>query len=277
MPSKNWPTRFSRSPSRKRATTFSRTTLALKFVISRSSSEKCHWNDKVKRVSVFRFRHYCKTKKVEDQNTTLEIFDRILEFQKEINCINEFKNFQDAESVEIPTLPIDQCHSHHIRFLKDCWGLLSCRRAAKEGHQAFGIHMEYRETFLLIHLQFYQFHIFKNKINGVRQSRNRSLHPQGRKVKGQNKIDIWDARLDRQPKIQSSSVEGILQIIMGQTNDRFRIFISTSSPHQRHLLAGRQDSSTCSQFPTEAIQWIKNVEIMILWILSNLLHQQEVF
>ena len=53
------------------------------------------------------------------------------------------------------------------------------------------------------------------------------------KVKDQNKIEILDASLDRQPKIQSSSVEETLQIIMGQTNNycRFLIFTLTSSLH----------------------------------------------
>ena len=46
---------------------------------------------------------------------------------------------------------------------------------------------------------------------------------------------------DRQPKIQSSSVEETIQRIMGQTNNdcRFRISILTSSLHQQPLLAGR--------------------------------------
>ena len=70
--------------------------------------------------------------------------------------------------------------------------------------------------------------------------RNRSIHPEWRKLKGKNKIKVWDASLDRQPKIQSSSVEETLQRIMGQTNNdcRFRIFISAISLHQPRLLAG---------------------------------------
>ena len=43
-------------------------------------------------------------------------------------------------AVEIPTLPVDQCHSHLIRYLKGCWGTLSYRRAAKKVRQAFGTH-----------------------------------------------------------------------------------------------------------------------------------------
>ena len=46
---------------------------------------------------------------------------------------------------------------------------------------------------------------------------------------GNERFKIRDASLDRQPKIQSSSVEETLQRITGQTNNdcRFRIFIST--------------------------------------------------
>ena len=58
-------------------------------------------------------------------------------------------------------------------------------------------------------------------------------------MKGEHKIKIRDASLDRQPKIQSSSVEETLQRIMGQTNNdcRFRIFTLTNSLHQLRLLA----------------------------------------
>ena len=66
----------------------------------------------------------------------------------------------------------------------------------------------------------------------------------GEKWKGKNKINIRDASLDFQPKIQSSSVEETLQRIMGQTNNdcRFRIFISTNSLHQPRLIGGRWGS-----------------------------------
>ena len=36
-------------------------------------------------------------------------------------------------AAEIPTLPVDQSHSHFIRYQKDCWDLPSYRRAAKKG------------------------------------------------------------------------------------------------------------------------------------------------
>ena len=144
-------------------------------------------------------------------------------------------------AVEIPTSPVNQCYSQHIRYLKGCWGLHSYRRAAKKGRQAFGIHLVYQETFLPIHMLPPQLLVLKNWIHGIRQSTSRSICLQCRKVKGMNKIKIWNASLDRQPKIQSSSVEETLQRIMEQTNNdcRFRISILTSSLHQPRLLAGR--------------------------------------
>ena len=62
-----------------------------------------------------------------------------------------------------------------------------------------------------------------------------------RRMRIKRHFKIRDASLDRQQKIQSSSVEETLQRIMGQTNNdcRFHTFISTNSLHQQRLLVGR--------------------------------------
>ena len=61
----------------------------------------------------------------------------------------------------------------------------------------------------------------------------------GTRIKRQ--FNIRDAGPDRQPEIHSSLVREDFQRIMGQTNNdcRFQIFISTNSPRQPRLLAGR--------------------------------------
>ena len=38
-------------------------------------------------------------KLIEDQNTILELSGRVQELQNEVNCMNDSKDFQDAESV----------------------------------------------------------------------------------------------------------------------------------------------------------------------------------
>ena len=64
---------------------------------------------------------------------------------------------------------------------------------------------------------------------------------QWKRVRGEHKIKIRYASLDSQPKIQSSSVEETLQIIMRQTNNDCisQIFFSTNSPRQPRVLLGR--------------------------------------
>ena len=55
---------------------------------------------------------------VEDQDTILELTSMIQELQSEINCMNDSRDFQDAEyAADIPTLPVNQCLSHLIQFL----------------------------------------------------------------------------------------------------------------------------------------------------------------
>ena len=83
-----------------------------------------------------------------------------------------------------------------------------------------------------------------------------------------HQFKIRDASPDRQPKIHSSRVREILQIIMVQTDDdcRSQIFTSTNSPHKQRLLFWKirfkTEVCTCSQFPTEAMLWIKEVEMV---------------
>ena len=191
-------------------------------------------------------------KLIEDQNTIMELSGRVQELQNEVNCMNDSENFKDAESVRsgnshVTSQPgVFPKHppfegllrpsfiSQYIRYIR--------KRDTLMGRQIFGRHPVFQETFLHIHKLPLQLRILKNWILlGTKLSKNRFTCLQRRKVKDQNEIKIWDASLDRQPKIQSSSVEETIQRIMEQTNNdwRFRISILTSSLRQQLLLAGR--------------------------------------
>ena len=107
----------------------------------------------------------------------------------------------------------------------------------------------------------------KNCINGIRL-KSRVIHPQWKRVRDKHKIKIRDASLDSQPKNQSSSVEETLQRFMEQTNNdcRFRIFTFDKFPTPATFacwkIRFKTEVCTCSQFPTEAMQWIKEVEMV---------------
>ena len=110
-------------------------------------------------------------KLIEDQNAIMEFSGRLQELKNEVNCMNDSKDFQDAESVRSGNshvTPVNQCYSQNIPFLKDCWGLYSYCRAAKKGCPTFGIHLENQETF------FFFFFFFSNP-----QASSSAPYPQG--------------------------------------------------------------------------------------------------
>ena len=79
---------------------------------------------------------------------------------------------------------------------------------------------------------------------------------------------IRDASQDRQPEIQSSSVREIFQKIVGQTNNDCRSqdlhFDKFPNPATFACwkIRFKTEVCTCSQFLTEAMLWIKEVEMV---------------
>ena len=87
-------------------------------------------------------------------------------------------------------------------------------------------------------------------------------------VRDKHQLRIRDASQDRQPDIHSSLVREDFQKIMGQTNNesRFQILILTNSTTSATFacwkIRFKTEVCTCSQFPTEAMMWIKEVEMV---------------
>ena len=79
--------------------------------------------EELKRFQGSTFDKITRSKLVEDRDTILELTCKIQELQIEINCMNDSRDCQDAESVrqvDIPTLPVNQCLSHLIQLLEEC-------------------------------------------------------------------------------------------------------------------------------------------------------------
>ena len=87
-------------------------------------------------------------------------------------------------------------------------------------------------------------------------------------MKAKHQHWIRDASQDRQPEIHSTLVREDFQRIMGQTNIdcRFQTFIfdkfTTSATFAYWKIRFKTEVCTCSQFPTEAMLWIKEVEMV---------------
>ena len=178
-----------------------------------------------------------KRKLIEDQNTILELSGRVQELQIEVNCMNDSKDFQDAESFRSGNSNVTNVTPTSSDTWKDVEAFFRVavpqRRAAKHlGHTWYIGKCFCRSTCTFInssslHREFAQ----EEMQDGGQPLRSRVICLQRRTVKDQNKIEIWDANLDRQPKSQSSSVEETIQRILEQTNNdcRFRTLTLSSS------------------------------------------------
>ena len=208
-------------------------------------------------------------KLVEDQNTILELSGRVQELQNEVNCRNDSKDFQDAESVRSgnPTLPVDQCRSHLIRYLKGCCDILSYRRAAEKGRQALGTHMVYWETFLA-NPDASSSAPYPQELDHWNSSIEEPLHS-STVEKSETKQD-QDLRCQSGPSAKNSVIFSGGDSSKNYGADQQRLQISdlhfdkfpTPATFACWKIRFKTEVCTCSQFPTEAMQWIKEVELV---------------
>ena len=68
------------------------------------------------------FAAIARRKLIEGQNTILELSGRVQELQNEVNCMNDSRDFQDAESVrsENSHVTSQPMSFQHIRYRKGC-------------------------------------------------------------------------------------------------------------------------------------------------------------
>ena len=173
----------------------------------------------------------------------MALIGKIQELQNEIICMDDSRDFQDAESersghshvacqlVSFPPHPIPEGMLMHS-FVTP---------SRREGPPSIGdTHGTSGNVFAIPVVS--STAPYPQELNPwSSRKKSRFTHQQRRRTRINHQFRIRDASLDRQPKIQSSSVDETLQRIMGQTNNdcRFQIFTLTSSLHQRPLLAGR--------------------------------------
>ena len=108
--------------------------------------------------------------------------------------------------------------------------------------------MVYRETFLKIQMRHRQHLILKNCINGIRQLRSRFIQPQWKRVRASLvKETLYNYGADQQ-RLQISDLHF----------DEF----PTPATFACWKIRFKTEVCTCSQFPTEAVHWIKEVELV---------------
>ena len=196
--------------------------------------------EELKRFQGSTFHAIARRKLVEDRDPILELTSKIQELQNELNCLNDSRYFQDAESIRSENSPsylstsVFPTHTIPGAMLSRSFGMPSRRDGAKHLGHAWYIGKRFCKSRCVL----YSTLIRKNWIHGVWKYQNRFTHQQRRTMRI---VQYQKASPDRQPKILPSLVREILQRIMEQTNNdcRFRIFILTNFPYQQRLLVGR--------------------------------------
>ena len=80
----------------------------------------------LKRFQESRFDEFSRRKLIENQDTVHELTARIQELQNEVNCLNDSRDFKDAESVRsgLSTFPVNQRCPHLFAILVGCQAVL---------------------------------------------------------------------------------------------------------------------------------------------------------
>ena len=207
-------------------------------------------------------------KLIEDQNTILELSGRVQELQNEVNCMNDSKDFQDAESVRsgnshvtsrlvsFPSHPIPEGLLRH--------SFVSPRR--KEGppciwdtHGISG-------------------NVFANPHASSSAPYPQELNPWGTTIplhmstaeKSERPEQNRDLRCQSGPSAKDSVIFSGGDSSNNYGADQQRLQISdlqfdkfpTPVTFACWKIRFKTEVCTCSQFPTEAMQWIKEVELV---------------
>ena len=169
-------------------------------------------------------------------------------------------------AVDNPMLPVNQCFSHFIQILAECQAVLWECRAATMGRQVFGTRMVYRETF------------FANPTSSSSAPYPQESNPwisnvsehASPHVMSESQTPAQDQRCQSGPSARNSVVpcEGGFSKNYGADQQRLQISdphfdkFPTSATFACWKMRFKTEVCTCSQFPTEAILWIKEVEMV---------------
>ena len=137
---------------------------------------------------------------VEDRDTILELTGKIQELQNEINCMNDSRDFQDAESVRSGNSHVT---SRPVSFPP---------YPIPEGMPSRSIGMPSRREGppSIWDTPGKSGNVFANPVAPWSSGREEPLHSTTVEKREKHKFKIRDAGLDSQPKILSSSVEETL-------------------------------------------------------------------
>ena len=209
-------------------------------------------------------------KLVEDQNTILAFCGRIQELQNEINSVSNSKDFRDAESIRsgnshVTSRPVSfPPHSIPEGMLSRSFGVPSRREGPPSIWDTHGMSGNvFADPHASSSAPYPQ---------GLHQSNSSSEEPLHSSTveKSERQEQDQDLRCQSGPSAKNSFIpcEGDSSKNYGADQQRLQISdlhfdkFTTPATFACWKIRFKTEVCTCSQFPTEAMQWIKEVEMV---------------
>ena len=202
---------------------------------------------------------------VEDQDTILEPTGKIQELQNEINCMNDSKDFQDAKSVRsgnshVASQPVSfPPHPIPGGMLSRSPGMPSRREGPPSIWDTHGIsgNVFCKSSCVL-------FSTLSAGIDSMEFRKRRTVE------KSEKQSPVQDQRGQSGPSAKSSVIPSEGDALKNYGADQQRLQISdlhfdkfpTPATFACWKIRFKTEVCTCSQFPTEAMHWIKEVEMV---------------
>ena len=207
---------------------------------------------------------------VEDQETILELTGKIQELQNVINCMNDSRDFQDAESVrsghsQVTSQPVSfPPHPVPGGMLSRYIGMPSRREGPRS----------------IWDTAWYIGNVFANPTASSSAPYPQELHQWNSSLeeplhsstveKSERQEQDQDLRCQSGPSAKNSFIPGEGDSSKNYGADQQRLQISdlhfdkfpTPATLARWKIRFKTEVCTCSQFPTEAMHWIKEVEMV---------------
>ena len=208
-------------------------------------------------------------KLVEDQDTILELTGKIQELQNEINCMDGSRDFQDAESVRsgnshVTSRPVSfPPHPIPGGMLSRSFGMPS----RKDGPPSiWDTHDLSGNVFANPSRVFFS---TPQELNPWSSHRSEPTHSSQAEKNG-NQTPVQDQRCQSGPSAKNSVIFSARDSSKNYGADQQRLQISdlhfdkfpTPATFACWKIRFKTEVCTCSQFPTEAMLWIKEVEMV---------------